>query len=199
MIAASAGADHRALEWHAYLWDPWFLVRGLLVVAALLRVAASAWVLSGLIKFLAPEQCVKADPVTRQGAGASFLPVDDAQRVADPGTQLTELAGGDRNLPARGHHVLDDQDPAAPDLGALGQPDRTVSLGRLPHERARQASSLPERRDHRDAAHLQARQHLGPLRNQRHHRIGQLAQQDRIGLEPVLVEVLIDHPGPSAA
>ena len=37
VIAASASADHRALEWHAYLWDPWFLVWGLLVVAALLR------------------------------------------------------------------------------------------------------------------------------------------------------------------
>jgi hypothetical protein len=30
-------------------------------------------------------------------------------------------------------------------------------------------------------AHLQARQHLGPFRNQRHHRIGKLAQQTRIG------------------
>ena len=37
VVAASAGADHRALEWHAYLWDPWFLVWGLLVTAALLR------------------------------------------------------------------------------------------------------------------------------------------------------------------
>ena len=37
VIAASATADHRALEWHAYLWDPWFLVWGLLVTAALLR------------------------------------------------------------------------------------------------------------------------------------------------------------------
>jgi len=26
IIAASASADHRALAWHAYLWDPWFLV-----------------------------------------------------------------------------------------------------------------------------------------------------------------------------
>jgi hypothetical protein len=37
VVAASAGADHRALEWHAYLWDPWFLVWGVLVTAALLR------------------------------------------------------------------------------------------------------------------------------------------------------------------
>jgi hypothetical protein len=29
-------ADHRALTWHAYLWDPWFLFWGLLVGTALL-------------------------------------------------------------------------------------------------------------------------------------------------------------------
>jgi uncharacterized membrane protein len=37
VIHASPAADHRALAWHAYLWDPWFLVWGLLVVGALLR------------------------------------------------------------------------------------------------------------------------------------------------------------------
>jgi uncharacterized membrane protein len=36
VIHASATADHRALAWHAYLWDPWFLIWGLLVAAALL-------------------------------------------------------------------------------------------------------------------------------------------------------------------
>ncbi len=37
VIAASAPANHRALAWHAYLWDPWFLGWGLLVTAPLLR------------------------------------------------------------------------------------------------------------------------------------------------------------------
>lgn len=36
-ISTSATADHRALAWHAYLWDPWFLIWGMLVTAALLR------------------------------------------------------------------------------------------------------------------------------------------------------------------
>jgi Protein of unknown function (DUF3995) len=36
-IAPAAGADHRALAWHAYLWDPWFLLWGTLVAAALVR------------------------------------------------------------------------------------------------------------------------------------------------------------------
>lgn len=37
VIASPASADHRALAWHAYLWDPWFLLWGVLVAAALLR------------------------------------------------------------------------------------------------------------------------------------------------------------------
>jgi hypothetical protein len=37
VIHASADADRYALAWHTYLWDPWFLVWGLLVAAALLR------------------------------------------------------------------------------------------------------------------------------------------------------------------
>jgi hypothetical protein len=36
VIKASSTADHRALAWHAYLWDPWFLIWGLLIGAALL-------------------------------------------------------------------------------------------------------------------------------------------------------------------
>jgi hypothetical protein len=37
VIHRSATADQRALAWHAYLWDPWFVVWGLLVATALLR------------------------------------------------------------------------------------------------------------------------------------------------------------------
>ncbi|MGH9129286.1 MAG: DUF3995 domain-containing protein [Acidimicrobiales bacterium] len=35
VVEPSPGADVRALAWHAYLWDPWFLVWGILVLAAL--------------------------------------------------------------------------------------------------------------------------------------------------------------------
>lgn len=35
VVHPTADADHRALTWHAFLWDPWFLVWGLLVLAAL--------------------------------------------------------------------------------------------------------------------------------------------------------------------
>ena len=37
VISAGAHADHRALRWHAFLWDPWFLVWGLLLIFALSR------------------------------------------------------------------------------------------------------------------------------------------------------------------
>jgi hypothetical protein len=36
-IAPAASADRPALAWHAYLWDPWFLLWGALVAAALAR------------------------------------------------------------------------------------------------------------------------------------------------------------------
>jgi hypothetical protein len=36
LIAAAPDADKRALAWHAFLWDPWFLVWGALVAAYLL-------------------------------------------------------------------------------------------------------------------------------------------------------------------
>lgn len=36
-VIQPSAPDHRALAWHAYLWDPWFLVWGLLVLAALVR------------------------------------------------------------------------------------------------------------------------------------------------------------------
>jgi hypothetical protein len=34
-ISTDPSADHRALAWHAYLWDPWFLIWGLLALTAL--------------------------------------------------------------------------------------------------------------------------------------------------------------------
>lgn len=35
VISAAAHADHRALRWHAFLWDPWFLAWGVLLAVAL--------------------------------------------------------------------------------------------------------------------------------------------------------------------
>jgi hypothetical protein len=35
LIRSSPGADHRALAWHAYLWDPWFAAWGLALLTSL--------------------------------------------------------------------------------------------------------------------------------------------------------------------
>ena len=40
VIHLGRAADRRALVWHTYLWDPWFLVWGLLVVLALALTSA---------------------------------------------------------------------------------------------------------------------------------------------------------------
>jgi len=37
VIDVAVIANRRALAWHAYLWDPWFLIWGLVVAGALLR------------------------------------------------------------------------------------------------------------------------------------------------------------------
>lgn len=37
VIGMPAAPNRRAFAWHTFLWDPWFLVWGLLVVVALLR------------------------------------------------------------------------------------------------------------------------------------------------------------------
>jgi hypothetical protein len=37
VIKVAAHADRLAMKWHAYLWDPWFLVWGIFVFLALWR------------------------------------------------------------------------------------------------------------------------------------------------------------------
>jgi hypothetical protein len=37
LVNAGSDPDWKALDWHAYLWDPWFLIVGALVWAALRR------------------------------------------------------------------------------------------------------------------------------------------------------------------
>ncbi|MEP6980121.1 MAG: DUF3995 domain-containing protein [Nakamurella sp.] len=37
VIATSADADLRAIRWHAFLWDPWFLAWGVLVLTTMVR------------------------------------------------------------------------------------------------------------------------------------------------------------------
>lgn len=43
VVEPTADADHRALAWHAFLWDPWFLAWGFLVLAALRLSRRQRW------------------------------------------------------------------------------------------------------------------------------------------------------------
>ena len=97
--------------------------------------------------------------------------------------------------PAGGDHVLDQGDPPAVDVRALGELAGAVRLGLLAHEQCRQAGRGLTGRD-RDAAHLEAAEQLGVCGQQL--RISRATRRSsaRAGLEEVLVEVLVRHlPG----
>jgi hypothetical protein len=42
VITAAPAADRRALAWHAFVWDPWFLLWGLLIATTLLATRGGA-------------------------------------------------------------------------------------------------------------------------------------------------------------
>lgn len=42
ILSSPPASERRAYAWHAYLWDPWFLLWGILAAAALLRRRAGA-------------------------------------------------------------------------------------------------------------------------------------------------------------
>jgi hypothetical protein len=42
VLQAAGDADERALRWHTYLWDPWFLAWGVLLLATLRRTRPGA-------------------------------------------------------------------------------------------------------------------------------------------------------------
>lgn len=63
VVAAPKTADRHALAWHAYLWDPWFLLWGLLVAMALCRTKRSYW-----------SRREKACPAPREPSGPRTAP-----------------------------------------------------------------------------------------------------------------------------
>ena len=96
----------------------------------------------------------------------------------------------DHHLAARRDDIFDHGDSLAADVGALGELRGAVGLGLLAHERCRYARLQRQRGGDRYAAQLQPGQHLGVGWQQRHERGGDVGEQNRVGLEPVLVEVL---------
>jgi hypothetical protein len=76
LVPTDATADHRALRWHAYLWDPWFLVWGLLVTAALWRSRGSRQ--AGAVRRASAATC--RDCRRGRGAGRRGRPRSAARR-----------------------------------------------------------------------------------------------------------------------
>ena len=75
-------------------------------------------------------------------------------------------------------------------LAALGKLTRAVVLRDLSYEHGGQAGDLRQQGGDRDTAQLKARHDFDTRRYKRHERINHGAQDNRIGLEQVLIEVL---------
>jgi len=85
VIHANTNADHRALAWHAYLWDPWFLVWGLLLAAAL-------WC-SRAQRTPSPPGATNGDPVSKGPQRGSSDPSDKTNDGRTPQNQASEPVG----------------------------------------------------------------------------------------------------------
>ena len=133
--------------------------------------------------------CIR-DSLGGEGIGTALLTVDHAQSLLHLSPQSTQVRSRKHDLSTTGDHIFNDQYPATFDVGTLGETAGAIRLGLLAHERAGQTRVSAKCGHHRDAAHLQAGQHLGASGHQWSHPTGDLVQQDRVPLEPVLVEVL---------
>ena len=112
--------------------------------------------------------------------------VDDRAPVA-------EVAARRDHLTARRHDVFHHREAPAVDVAALGQSAGAVGLGLLAHEVRGDAGQLRQHRRDRHATELEPGERVGVGRHERHERGRDLAQQRRVGLEEVLVEVLVAH------
>jgi|GEM_PF-5792447 hypothetical protein len=94
---------------------------------------------------------------------------------------------------ARGDHVFDEKHVASNRIGTLCKPQGAVRLGFLSDEQRRDAGEIAQDRHHRDSTKFETTKHVGAGRDERDHAIDDSAQQDRVGLEQILVEVLVRH------
>ena len=76
VIEAVAHADRLALKWHAYLWDPWFLIWGIFVFLALWR-----------------SRPASQDHLPGRAPGAVQGATDRARRPGPGSTEMRETSG----------------------------------------------------------------------------------------------------------
>ena len=119
VIKAAAHADRLALKWHAYLWDPWFLIWGIFVFLALWRSRPASQdhlpgrapgAVPGVLQHRAGEhlklagrgrgadedELVAAGRLERSGVALDHIGADDGARrdlpgdVAEPGAEVQD-------------------------------------------------------------------------------------------------------------
>ena len=89
-------------------------------------------------------------PSAASASAPPSSPVDRTDRVLDGGAERAQVSGGQHDLAAGGHHVLDHGDLPAGHVGALGQSGGPVGLGLLADEGGGQAGDAGERDDDGD-------------------------------------------------
>ena len=126
--------------------------------------------------------------------GAARLAVDHADDGPEHRALRPELDRGVEDRAARGHDVFDDAEPLPVELAALGEPAGAVGLGLLADEAGRAgrsaATSSWRAGSRRARARRGRRSRPAPAGT---HAVRDGAQQARVRLEQVLVEVLVAH------
>ena len=128
VIKAAAHADRLAMKWHAYLWDPWFLIWGIFVFLALWRSRPEVGGRSTGMPRITSGPCRMGAHIT-----ARFHPHATFGRRPGPASAPSVLGEGNTH-PAAGQEPLPSGPPGAtgqagprphPCLPALtGQPSR---------------------------------------------------------------------------
>jgi hypothetical protein len=130
VIKAAAHADRLALKWHAYLWDPWFLIWGIFVFLALWRSRPEVGGRSTGMPRITSGPCRMGAHIT-----ARFHPHATFGRRPGPASAPSVLGEGNTH-PAAGQEPL-----------PSGRPARQVRPVRAPTPACRPSlASLPDER-----------------------------------------------------
>ena len=118
-------------------------------------------------------------------------PVDGAYNGHHCRALLPESGCGVENCAACGDHVFDEKYLPSSRVATLGKLQGSVRLGFLSDEQRRDFGEIAQNRRQRDAAEFESSKHVGFGRDERNHATDDPVQQDWVGLEQVLVEVLV--------
>ena len=136
---------------------------------------------------------IQAHRVAGERVHSALLAVDDADRSPDLETRLPKGVDRPDRGAARRHDVLHEDDALALLVDALDAVLRPVGLRFLADDEEREAGGERRRRRERDGAELRPGEEVRPVAVRRGGRgdpLAERAQELRLGLEAVLVEVV---------